>query len=286
MNSPCTEPKDRSLEYEKTKSYKSFSSSERFCYKHVSYFQVYDRLFSRFVGKEIIFVEVGVLGGGSLQMWRDFLGEKARIIGVEFHPGAKELEKEGFEIHIGDQADPKFWADFFAKIGKVDIVLDDGGHTFEQQIITADSVLPHIKDDGMLVTEDVQTSYMRLFGGPSRHSFVSYACNKIHGINYRYGKFASKKYREGIVLRRRVHTDNLVYSISFFQSIIAFHVDRQLAMYSSSEIANINDKDLLKEMDDQSYTYHSDIWVQRFGRWFSRISNFLKNQFLGKYFRH
>ena len=33
-----------------------------------SYFQVYEEIFTKYVNKEIVFVEIGVLGGGSLQM--------------------------------------------------------------------------------------------------------------------------------------------------------------------------------------------------------------------------
>ena len=37
-----------------------------------TYFQVYEEIFEKYVDKEIIFVEVGVLGGGSLQMWKEY----------------------------------------------------------------------------------------------------------------------------------------------------------------------------------------------------------------------
>ena len=100
-----------------------------------SYFQVYEEIFSRYVGKKITFVEVGILGGGSLQMWKEFFGDKARIIGIDMHPEAKKLEKDGFEIFIGSQSDENFWNNFYRKVGKIDILLDDGGHQNKQQIL-------------------------------------------------------------------------------------------------------------------------------------------------------
>ena len=78
-------------------------------------------------------------------MWKEFFGEKARIIGIDMNPDAKKLEKEGFEIFIGNQSDEKFWDNFFKKVGKVDVILDDGGHTNQQQIVTTAKSINNIK---------------------------------------------------------------------------------------------------------------------------------------------
>lgn len=195
--------------------------------KHNTYFPVYEELFSRYIGKQIVFVEVGVLNGGSLFMWREFLGENARIIGIDLNPDAKKWEEKGFEIFIGSQADRKFWARFHAEVGDVDVVLDDGGHTYEQQILTAECSLPIIRDGGLLVVEDTHTSYMKEFGGPSPFSFVSYAKNKIEGINNRFSAFASDK-----------KTEQVVWSIQFFESIISLSVNRRLAGIQSQPTSN------------------------------------------------
>ncbi|MFT4214395.1 MAG: class I SAM-dependent methyltransferase [Microbacterium sp.] len=172
-------------------------------------------------------VEVGVLNGGSLFMWRSFFGDDARIIGVDLNPDAVWLREEGFEVHIGDQSDPRFWEVFFHDVGDVDILLDDGGHTYPQQIVTAASALDHIRDDGLLVVEDTHTSYMGEFGGPSDTSFVSWAVNLVHGINQRFSAFADSHDPE-----RRV------WSVAFFESIVAFHVDRTRAAVVSQQTTN------------------------------------------------
>lgn len=195
--------------------------------KHTTYFSVYDHLFSRFVGKAPVIVEVGVLNGGSLYMWRQFFGPDARIIGVDLNPDAVWLREDGFEIHIGDQSDPQFWKGFFRQVGGVDILLDDGGHTYPQQIVTASSALPHIRDGGLLVVEDTHTSYMAEFGGPGDTSFVNWAVNMVHGVNHRFSAFAEN------------HDPELrVWSVQFFESIVAFHVDRPLATVVSHSTTN------------------------------------------------
>lgn len=195
--------------------------------KHNTYFPVYEELFSSFAGRKITFVEVGVQNGGSLFMWRDYFGDKARIIGVDLNPIAKKWEADGFEIFIGSQADTNFWKEFYQHVGKVDVVLDDGGHTYEQQIITTEASLPHVRDGGLLVVEDTHTSYMERFGGPSPLSFISYAKNITDGINNRFSQFASKK-----------PTERVIWSVRFFESIVAFEVNRRLAGTVSAPTSN------------------------------------------------
>jgi hypothetical protein len=53
----------------------------RIIHKWIDYFDLYHRTLARFRGKPIKFLEVGVQNGGSAQMWRDYLGPEATIIG-------------------------------------------------------------------------------------------------------------------------------------------------------------------------------------------------------------
>ena len=57
--------------------------------KYDTYFPAYEALFQKYVGREITIVEVGVFSGGSLFMWREFFGPKARIIGIDLNPDAR-----------------------------------------------------------------------------------------------------------------------------------------------------------------------------------------------------
>ena len=49
-------------------------------------------------------------------MWKEFFSNNSRIIGIDVNPKAKELEKYGIDIFIGDQADHIFWKKFLKKI--------------------------------------------------------------------------------------------------------------------------------------------------------------------------
>lgn len=202
--------------------YKAFKKSPHKSTKHLSYFDTYSELLNKYRGKPITFVEVGVLDGGSLFMWRNFFGKKARIIGIEFNPEAKKWEKEGFEIYIGSQSDENFWDNFFIKNGTVDIILDDGGHTNEQQITTAHKCIPFINDDGLLITEDTHTSYMFKFGNPSKYSFIEWSKGILDNINSRF---------QGITNSELIYKE-YVHSVHFFESIVCFKINRKKSIKS------------------------------------------------------
>jgi len=149
-------------------------------------------------------------------MWRKYLGPKARIIGIDLNPAAKKWESYGFEIYIGDQSDANFWMEFFKQIGKVDIVLDDGGHTNAQQVSTVASCIDNIRDGGLLVVEDVHCSYMTEFGNPSAYSFISFAKKLIDHVNA----------RSPLVPGGRAMYSGSLFSVRFFESIVAFEINR------------------------------------------------------------
>ena len=223
------------MKLDKSETFKYFKKSDRLSLKWDSYFLVYDKIFRKYKNKKIKFVEIGVANGGSLFIWRKFFGKKAKIIGIDANPYSKKLSKYGFKIYTGDQSDPIFWKKFFKKEGKVDVVLDDGGHKNLQQISTVHYTLPYIKDGGMIVVEDMATSYLKKeFYNPSKFSFISF-CNKIiEFINY----------RSGLIKKKMNFYSKKIYSIEFFDSIAVLNVDASKCFKSSSITNNVNDPSL------------------------------------------
>lgn len=207
-------------------SYKSFMSSPHVSFKHTTYFDSYNHFLGQYCGKDITFVEIGVLDGGSLFMWRDFFGSGAKIIGVDLNPEAKKWEDEGFEIFIGSQSDPSFWARFVNDVGPVDVVLDDGGHTYAQQIVTVEALLPHVNDGGLILVEDTHTSYLSGFGNPSQ-SFIEYVKQRIDAINLRFGKFPKEK------------SETRFWSIEIVESMVGFRIRKGATARKSEPIFNI-----------------------------------------------
>ena len=134
---------------------------------------------------ELTVLEFGVAGGGSLHFYRTVFGKNARIIGVDLNPKCLEMQDHGFEIFIGDQSDPKFLTILFQKIGNVDIIIEDGGHTNFQQISTIEHGIRYLNDGGVMLIDDMHCSYHPRWGNPSKWSTINYLKGQITNINYR-----------------------------------------------------------------------------------------------------
>jgi hypothetical protein len=139
-----------------------------------SYFPIYVRLFNHLRNTPCVFIETGIFNGGSLFMWKSWLGEQARIIGVDLNPEALKWNNSGFEIHIGDQGDPAFWTELFKKVGPFDVLLDDGGHQSFQQIVTASEAIRYAPNEALIVIEDTATSFMKDFQRHEGNSFLEF----------------------------------------------------------------------------------------------------------------
>jgi hypothetical protein len=124
-------------------------------WKWLHYFDLYHRHLSKFIDREVHIVEIGVYSGGSLRMWRDYLGAKCHVHGVDIQEACKAYENGYTSIDIGDQSDRHFWKRFRETYPVIDVIIDDGGHSPEQQIVTLEEMLPHLQPGGVFLCEDV-----------------------------------------------------------------------------------------------------------------------------------
>jgi len=193
-------------------------------YKVSNYFKIYEELFGHLRGTECTFIEIGVLNGGSLFMWKNWLGEKARIIGVDLNPAAKKWEAAGFEIHIGDQGSTEFWVEFFGKIGHFDALLDDGGHQSFQQIVTLEAALAAARRKCVIVIEDTCANFLAEFSGHGQHSFLEYAKASSDVLLAKTSTFFPGQF-PAIQSSSAVEKLASVQSISFYSGMVAYKVD-------------------------------------------------------------
>src|SRR5688572_18968779 len=72
-----------------------FANPGRMIQKWHHYFDIYHRHFQSFRGKSPVVLEIGVFQGGSLQMWRDYFGPGAKIVGIDIDPRCMQFEEPG-----------------------------------------------------------------------------------------------------------------------------------------------------------------------------------------------
>lgn len=153
------------------------------------YLSIYDKHFKRFQGKNPTILEIGISKGGSVEMWNHYFDGQCTIYGIDIDPACLEVPKKlnitNAHIELGDQSKREFWQAYLKDKPKFDIVVEDGGHTMEQQIVTYEELINHVSDNGVYLCEDLHTSYWESYGGGFKKSttFIEYAKQFVDMLN-------------------------------------------------------------------------------------------------------
>ena len=160
------------------------NNDKRVMSKYSHYFELYEQYFSKFRNKDVTILEIGVEHGGSLQMWKDYFGKKAKIYGIDRSEKYKQVEEEQIKVIIGDQGDRKFLESIRKTLPKIDILIDDGSHESSDQIVTFEELFLHLNDHGVYFCEDTHTSYKPKYcEGCEYGSFIEYMKSYIDYIH-------------------------------------------------------------------------------------------------------
>lgn len=185
--------------------------------KFLHHIHIYDKLFLMF--KDPTVLEIGVAQGGSLQLWKNYFGRGARVAGIDVQGSFDHLSQDNIEVFIGSQDDPKFLKEVGDKLGKIDILIDDGGHDCLAQAVTFETLFPYISDGGLYVCEDIHTSYRFTHHGGYKleTSFVEYIKDLVDSMHYKEFGDNSPPTPYGLKLLGLVKE---IKSISFYRQMI------------------------------------------------------------------
>jgi hypothetical protein len=154
-------------------------------------------------------------GGQSLRMWKRFF-PRALVVGLDLHD-KRALEEPRIRIFQGRQDDREVLLRIVGETGAPDIVIDDGSHRSADVIATFDVLFPVLKENGVYVVEDTQTSYWPSFGGHtsdrnSPQTTMGFLKGLLDGLNhseYLVPGYVSSYYDRHIVSVHAYH--NLVF---------------------------------------------------------------------------
>lgn len=158
-----------------------------------NYTPIYRELMSKSRRKPIRLLELGVggyqggLGGESLLMWAAYF-RRGLLYAVDIYDKTA-LSRGRIKVMQCSQTDRARMTEISASCGPFDFIIDDGSHLNSDQIESFRILWPFVKDRGLYIIEDVQTSYWPSYGGgqiDSRDyasSCISYFKGLVDSVN-------------------------------------------------------------------------------------------------------
>jgi len=119
----------------------------------------YNLFFSGLKNKEINFAEIGIEKNSSIKMWREFF-PLANIHAFEFdeekiQEAKKDKLKNTFYHKIDVRNNLSIVESFKETNSKFDVIIDDSTHTFKDQINIVNNCKEYLKNNGILILEDI-----------------------------------------------------------------------------------------------------------------------------------
>jgi cephalosporin hydroxylase len=116
--------------------------------------EVYEELFANIRHSTRRVLEIGVEGGGSLMMWKEYF-PNATVWGVDTKTCPQIEGKERLEFVHGDAYSPEVASSLPSGF---DVIIEDGPHTLESITFVVEEYSGKLNSGGIMVLEDFQDS--------------------------------------------------------------------------------------------------------------------------------
>lgn len=185
------------------------------------YHRYYETLLAPYREKEgLRLLEVGADSGYSLHAWEKYFPHASAIQGVAYNvdvgkakaEACKDVPQCKLDIFTLDQSSPtelenlgKQEQDKVKDTQLWDIIIEDGSHVPMHQLTTFKHLFPRVRNGGVYVVEDVETSYVQ--------KGVVYGYSFEAGIFAEPGKSAVEKFKELVDVVNRRHFTQEQYTV-------------------------------------------------------------------------
>lgn len=154
----------------------------------------YHRFYSKYIKRDINkLLEIGIADGHSIKLWTEYC-PNAYIFGMDINiEYANEADK--LKILRGDQSNEKDLENVILNIGdNIDVIIDDGSHIPEHQLLSLTKLFPSVKDGGIYIIEDIEISYWKQsqyiyetkYGSEHKSNIINVFKNILHLLNKEY----------------------------------------------------------------------------------------------------
>lgn len=164
--------------------------------------------------------------GGSLRLWKEWLGPGARVCGIDIIEGCKQYEdpNNSISVEIGSQDDPSFLASVVSGHGPFDIIIDDGSHVDSHMKASFKYLFPYLKNGGTYIVEDINDHVKsgNSFRSPDR--FIALALDMASRLQ-KYTEMVAAQHNAGLLDYQPEllsDIDCLIDSITFCRDLVIF----------------------------------------------------------------
>lgn len=203
-----------------TEIFEIYKNLEKRSIKWDNYFEIYERYFRKYVGKNPEVLEIGIAEGGSLELWSKYF-QNGQIWGVDIDQKCLDYKYAQENIHLvfGDQSSADFWDWFMKDRPKFDIIVDDGSHVNDHQILSLIKLFPHLKEGGIYMIEDTHTSYWQQWGGGlhKKDTCVEFSKGLVDLLH--------KQHVQAEAPQAMVQIFNNLKSVTYYNSVIVLEKD-------------------------------------------------------------
>jgi demethylmacrocin O-methyltransferase len=186
-----------------------------------TYPPIYEQYLHKYRNQKVTLLELGVggykkpEGGDSLRMWQAYF-RRGRIVGLDIFDKTF-LSKGRVKVYQGSQTDRDILERLTREYPSFDVIIDDGSHVNSHQIKSFEMLFPNLKQGGVYIVEDVQTSYWPAYGGGDlssdgyKASAMHFFKNLADGLNY--SEYLIDGYEPS-------YYDKNIFSIGFYHNLI------------------------------------------------------------------
>lgn len=146
-----------------------------------NYTPYYDMFFAPLRDKYINLLEIGVWEGASLKMWEEYF-PNGGITGLDIHEKSQYDTQRIVTIQKDQSKKEALFSiqDYVSEL--ISIIIDDGSHNAEDQILSFETLFPVLRPGGMYCVEDTLCSYDKERWGKNG-SFIEYIAKLTGDVN-------------------------------------------------------------------------------------------------------
>jgi SAM-dependent methyltransferase len=201
-------------------------------HKWSHYFAIYQAVFGPRRAEPLRILEIGVLGGASLRLWkRYFTHPGTLIVGIDILPECIKFDApaDGIRVRIGNQTDARFLKRVVEEFGPFDLIIDDGSHHSSHIIASFNHLYADgLKESGIYFVEDLHANYWHPWRD-SRRSFLDMCKELLEHMHAHYQRAApqafliNKPSDQPMAALEVPLITTMIKEIRFFDSIVAIH---------------------------------------------------------------